>query len=221
LCCVAGSLFVRGSTALRLRASRPQLKRDPLGSALDPDMPSLLVYAILAATGLATGVVAHRVRASVHGSLSRHLLLAPLLEGLALLPGFTLAGFLSFRVLPSRTLPDVLPWVGTFVLTYVLGRFAGRKRAMARAARREAALPFEHWLALLRTHPEQARQFLNAYLARARLDGTDLVAQLTAACASLEERGDGDPLVHRALETLRAEITRSKQEHARLPGRAI
>jgi hypothetical protein len=184
-------------------------------------MPSLLGYAILAATGLATGVVAHRVRASVHGSFSRQLLLAPLLEGLALLPGFTLAGFLSVHVLPSRTLPDVLPWVATFVLTYGLGRFAGRKRGMARAARREAALPFEHWLAVMRTHPEQARQFLNAYLARARLDGTDLAGQLTAVCTSLEERGDGDPVAQLALDTLRAEITRFKQEHARLPGRAV
>jgi hypothetical protein len=184
-------------------------------------MTSLLAYAILAATGLVTGVVAHRVRASVHGSFGRHLLLAPVLEGLALLPGFALAGFLSLRILPSRTLPDVLPWVATFVLTYVLGRFVGRNRGMARAARREAALPFEHWLDLIRTRPEHARQFLNAYLARARLDEADLVAQLTAVCASLQERGDGDPVVHGALETLRAEITRFEQEHARLPRRAV
>ena len=117
----------------------------------------------------------------------------------------------------------MLPWVATFVLTYVLGRFAGRNRSMASAARREAALPFGHWLDLMRTDPEQARQFLNAYLARARLDGTDLVAQLTTACASLQERGDADrdPILHRALETLRAEITRFEHEYARLPRRAV
>ncbi len=184
-------------------------------------MLSLLVYLILAATGLATGVAAHRVRASVHGSLTRHLLLAPALEGLALLPGFTLAGLLFSRVLPSRAPSDMLPLAASFVLAYVLGRFAARRRGMARAARREAALPFEHWLELMRTHPEQARQFLNAYLARARLYGADPIAQLTAACASLEDGHGGDPIVRGALETLRAEITRFKQEHARLPKRAV
>jgi len=39
--CLAGQLFICGSTALRLRALRPQLKRDPLGSRPLLDATSL------------------------------------------------------------------------------------------------------------------------------------------------------------------------------------
>ena len=184
-------------------------------------MHAMLVYPIMAATGVATGVVAHRVRSSVHGSLSRHLLLAPALEGLALLPGFTLAGLLFSQLLPTRTPLDGVPLVATLLVAYGLGRFAAGRWGKTRAARREAALPFEHWLDLTRTNPEQGRQFLRAYLGCARLDGTDLVAQLTAACASLERSHRGDPIIDGALAALRAEITRFQQERARLPGRAV
>ena len=184
-------------------------------------MPVLLVHTILAAAGLVTGAVAHRIRASVHGPVTRHLLLAPALEGLVLLPGFTLAGLLLSRVLPSRPLPDALPFAGTFVLTYVLGRVVARQWSASHAARREAALPFEHWLDLMRTSPEQARRFLSAYLAQARLEGSEASAQLSAACASLEHSHRDDPIVRGALETLRAEIARFKQEEARFPRRAV
>ena len=151
----------------------------------------------------------------MRGSLTRHLLLAPALEGLVLLPGFTLAGLLFGQLLPDRTPLDGVPVLVTFLSTYGLGRYAADRWGRTRAARRETALPFEHWLDLTRTNPEQARQFLSAYLARARLDGTDPVAQLRAACASLEDSHHGDPIVHGALTTLREEITRFQQERTR------
>ena len=184
-------------------------------------MSSPPLYPILAAIGLTSGIVAHRVRLSISGSLARHLLLAPALEGMALLPGFIVVGLLATQFIPSHPLTEAMPLWATFVGTYAGGRFAAHTWHRTRSARRETALPFEHWFELMRTNPAQARQFLSAYLIQSQQAGADPRAELSGACASLERTHAGEPMLHGALTMLRTEITRLEQEQARLPTRAV
>ena len=185
-------------------------------------MTPLLEYAILATVGIACGFAAHRLAASLRGTVSRQLVLRYFLEGMAIAPGIALVGFfLGQRPVPPN-LFQMLGVGGAFSVPYAAARIAAYRSGMARSARRESVLPFVHWFELLRTNPAAANQFLATYLSQRDGERSALLADITAACAALEQTRPADPLLSTALNRLRGEIARLELTRGRhQSGRAV
>jgi len=173
-------------------------------------MSHLSQYALLAVAGLITGVAAHRISASVRGSVTRHLILRYLIEGIAILPGIALMGFVLGQRGASRNLFDFVRVFGAFFVPHVAGRIGAHTAVASRRVRRENTLPFEHWFDLLETNAAAAPEFLAAYLAHNDRQRIDSLPDLQAASAALQEAHAGHPLLAAALDKLAAEIARLK-----------
>ncbi len=164
--------------------------------------------AVLATVGVVCGVAAHRLAASLTGTIGRQLVLRYFLEGMAIAPGIALVGFfLGQRPVPPNVF-QMLRVAGAFIVPYAAARIAAYRSGMARSARRESVLPFVHWFELLRTNPTAANQFLATYLSQRDGERSALLADLTVACAALEQTRPSDSLLPTALNRLRAEIAR-------------
>src|SRR5205823_13034456 len=123
-------------------------------------MRPLLEYAILAAVGVVSGFAAHRLAASVRGTVGRQLVLRYFLDGMAIAPGIALVGFfLGQRPVPPNVF-QMFGVSGAFIVPYVAAGIATYRSGTARSARRESVLPFVHCFELLRTNPPPARQRL-------------------------------------------------------------
>ncbi|MGH8248635.1 MAG: hypothetical protein ACREUU_19675 [Gammaproteobacteria bacterium] len=85
----------------------------------------------------------------------------------------------------------------------------------AASASREKAVPFRHWVDLLRVDPHAASEFLNAYLATR---GGEVLEELRAAQADLEREGSESSHIQGAVDQLRREIAR--REVRTISGRA-
>ena len=168
----------------------------------------MLEYAILATLGIMCGFAAHRLAASLRGTVGRQLVLRYFLEGIAITPGIALVGFfLGQQPLPAK-LFQMLGLGGAFVVPYAAARIVTYRSGMARSARRESVLPFVHWFELLRTNPAAANQFLATYLSQRDSERSALLADLSAACDALEQTRPADPSLPAALNRLRGEIAR-------------
>ena len=167
-------------------------------------------YALLAALGLFTGLAAHRLSASVRGSITKHIIVRYLIEAIAIIPGVALMGYVIGQVGPSRNLFDILRAGGAFFVPHALARLGAHRAARSRRVRRENALPFAHWYDLLATNAGAAQQFLTAYLAQNERQRIDSLPELQAARAALQETNAGQPLLPVALDKLEAEIARLK-----------
>src|SRR2546425_11100974 len=87
-------------------------------------MSPLFQYASLAAIGIPTALGAHRLSASLRGSITRQLILRSFIEGFALLPGIALAGF----VLGQRGSTNVFDMLRVGVLSsYPTPRLASQR----------------------------------------------------------------------------------------------
>src|SRR5207248_9718629 len=85
-------------------------------------MTPLLEYAILATVGIVCGFAAHRLAASLRGTVSRQLVLRYFLEGMAIAPGIALVGFfLGQRPVPPN-LFQLLGVGGAFRVPYASAR---------------------------------------------------------------------------------------------------
>ena len=142
--------------------------------------------------------------------------------GMAIAPGIALVGFfLGQRPVPPN-LFQMLGVGGAFSVPYAAARIAAYRSGMARSARRESVLPFVHWFELLRTNPAAANQFLATYLSQRDGERSALLADITAACAALEQTRPADPLLSTALNRLRGEIARLELTRGRhQSGRAV
>jgi len=181
-------------------------------------MSSLFQYALLVAVGLITGFAAHRLSASVRGSITRHLILRYLVEAIAIVPGVALMGFVLGQRGESANLFDFLRVGGAFFVPHVAARIRAHAASASRRVRRENALPLVHWFALLQTNAGAAHAFLTAYLAQNERQRIDSIPDLQAACVALQETNAGHRLLPAALDRLRAEIARLKRARARLAG---
>src|SRR2546427_6573932 len=104
-------------------------------------MSPLFQYASLAAIGIPTALGAHRLSASLRGSITRQLILRSFIEGFALLPGIALAGFVLGQR-GSTNVFDMLRVGGAFILPYAAARIAAYRSSVSHSLRRENTVPF-------------------------------------------------------------------------------
>jgi len=180
-------------------------------------MSLALQCVLLAVVGAISGFAVHRLSASVRGSLKKQFVIRYFLEGVPITPGIALALFFIRQRGPSSNLFDFASLETALILPYVGVRIAAHRSGASRRMRRENTLPFSHWFDLLRTNPGAAHVFLTTYLAQHDRQYSDPVAELRAACASLEEAYAADPLLPAGVGRLRSEIARLELIRAQVP----
>src|SRR3989442_12161701 len=115
-------------------------------------MSPLFQYASLAAIGIPTALGAHRLSASLRGSITRQLILRSFIEGFALLPGIALAGFVLGQRCSTNVF-DMLRGGGAFILPYASARIAAYRSTVSHSLRPENTVPLTPCLQWLLTNP--------------------------------------------------------------------
>src|SRR5258706_14675494 len=99
-------------------------------------MSHLSQYALIAVAGLITGFAAYRISASVRGSVTRHFALRYLIEGIAILPGIALMGFVLGQRGASGNLFDFVRVFGVFFVPHAAARIGAHTALTSRPVRR-------------------------------------------------------------------------------------
>jgi hypothetical protein len=198
-------------------------------------MRDLIVYSILAVTGLVTGYAAHQLSKWVRsrGPISRRVLLGRFADNLFIFPGV----FLIFAFLPPSdrlNLLDMLALGGAFFAPHYAARIALVSLQSSGAHFHERQLAYEHWYSLLQQDPARANDFITTYFASGnpppvipgappdhrqsvsdrRVLLRSRLSELRDASAYLQQRFSRDALLHQAQTILGTEIDRLQREEA-------
>lgn len=160
--------------------------------------------AVMTLAGALCGATASVLAASMRGQLVTRVMLHRLAYGLAAIPGVALLHWMAPTGGPAGVFRG-MELVLVFLVAYGGSGIGTHTWLSSTGASRESAVPFQHWLELLRTDPPAAHHFLNAYLTDR---GSHALRELRAVHALLEGKQSREPHMLLALDQLRAEITR-------------
>jgi len=183
--------------------------------------------------GVCCGFLVHRLSlfALARGSLKRRHVASYFIEGVGAVPGILIVIQRDSGDFPSSNLLTMLWPMAAYILPYAAARIGTQVVSARRGHRRENALPFEHWFALLRSDPEaagayitnlfkhlesQRRRVRQPNIGQVHAVSTEQLVELRGVRGALLEAHASDPLLREALKTLDAQIDRITAESAQL-----